>query len=159
MAGEEGMPSGGYVTRITNDDREVEMDDNLQLVGSYLGNLKNMALDMGDTIENQNKQIDRIGDKSEVGIKRVEAANKRTQDLIRRAWYSSWKFSFFVLFNIFFYLNNIACMSVFMFSFNNMKLKTSNYSFERNWDLELWKNTNAYWHKNWRSIDGLSSGI
>ncbi|CAF1527630.1 unnamed protein product, partial [Adineta steineri] len=29
MAGEEGMPSKGYITRITNDDREEEMDDNL----------------------------------------------------------------------------------------------------------------------------------
>ena len=79
------MSNGGYITRITEDDREVEMDDNLQLVGSYLGNLKNMALDMGDTIHNQNKQIDRIGDKAELGSRRVESANKRTQDLIRRA--------------------------------------------------------------------------
>jgi hypothetical protein len=85
MSGEEGMPKSGYITRITNDDREVEMDDNLQLVGSYLGNLKNMALDMGDTIHNQNKQIDRIADKTEAGSTRVDVANKRTQDLIRRA--------------------------------------------------------------------------
>ena len=85
MSGEQGIPNGGYITRITEDDREVEMDDNLQLVGSYLGNLKNMALDMGDTIHNQNKQIDRIGDKAEMGSRRVESANKRTQDLIRRA--------------------------------------------------------------------------
>lgn len=85
MSGEQGIPNGGYITRITEDDREVEMDDNLQLVGSYLGNLKNMALDMGDTIHNQNKQIDRIGDKAEAGSQRIESANKRTQDLIRRA--------------------------------------------------------------------------
>ncbi|CAF1256375.1 unnamed protein product [Adineta ricciae] len=85
MAGEEGMPSKGYITRITNDDREDEMDDNLQLVGSYLGNLKNMALDMGDTIENQNKQLDRIADKTDVGQIRIDGANKKAQDLIRRA--------------------------------------------------------------------------
>jgi len=85
MAGDEGMPTTGYITRITNDDREEEMDDNLQLVGSYLGNLKNMALDMGDTIISQNNQIERIADKSEVGIVRIDSANKRTQDLIRRA--------------------------------------------------------------------------
>ncbi|CAF4376407.1 unnamed protein product [Rotaria socialis] len=85
MANDEGMPQGGYITRITNDDRETEMDDNLQLVSSYLGNLKNMALDMGETIEGQNKVIDRIAEKSEVGIVRVDAANKRTKDLIRRA--------------------------------------------------------------------------
>ena len=85
MAGEEGMPTGGYITRITNDDREVEMDDNLQLVSSYLGNLKNMALDMGDTIENQNKQLDRIADKNEVALDRVGAATKRTEKILRNA--------------------------------------------------------------------------
>ncbi|CAF1072473.1 unnamed protein product [Adineta steineri] len=84
MAGEEGMPSKGYITRITNDDREEEMDDNLQLVGSFIGNLKNMALDMGDTITNQSKQIDAISKKAESGSERVEAANKRTNILLRK---------------------------------------------------------------------------
>jgi synaptosomal-associated protein 25 len=82
---DEGMPSSGYITRITNDDREEEMDDNLQIVSSYLGNLKNIALDMGDTIGNQNQQIDRIQQKNEAGLERVAAANKRTQDILRRA--------------------------------------------------------------------------
>jgi hypothetical protein len=85
MAGEEGIQTSGYITRITNDDREEEMDDNLQLVGSYLGNLKNMALDMGDTITNQNTQLGRIGDHTDAGIDRVAAANKRTQVLLRKA--------------------------------------------------------------------------
>ncbi|NXQ18346.1 SNP23 protein, partial [Peucedramus taeniatus] len=53
-------PSGGYITRITNDAREDEMDENLTQVGNILGNLKNMALDMGNEIDAQNKQIDRI---------------------------------------------------------------------------------------------------
>jgi synaptosomal-associated protein 25 len=85
MAGDEGMPTSGYITRITNDDREEEMDDNLQLVSSYLGNLKNTALDMQDTISNQNKQIDRIADKNESGLDRVNAANKRTQAVLRKS--------------------------------------------------------------------------
>ncbi|NXA44382.1 SNP23 protein, partial [Nothocercus julius] len=55
-----GGPSGGYITRITNDAREEEMDENLTQVGNILGNLKNMALDMGNEIDAQNKQIDRI---------------------------------------------------------------------------------------------------
>ncbi|NXL78550.1 SNP23 protein, partial [Leptocoma aspasia] len=55
-----GGPSGGYITRITNDAREDEMDENLTQVGNILGNLKNMALDMGNEIDAQNKQIDRI---------------------------------------------------------------------------------------------------
>lgn len=84
MANDEGMPQSGYITRITNDDRETEMDENLQLVGSYLGNLKNMALDMGDTIQNQNKTIERIADKSDAGINRVDAANKEAKDILKR---------------------------------------------------------------------------
>ncbi len=84
--GDEGMPTGGYITRINkDDDREEEMDDNLQLVSSYLGNLKNIALDMNDTITNQTKQIDRITDKSDSGVDRVNAANKQTQKILRKA--------------------------------------------------------------------------
>ncbi len=86
MSGDEGMPTGGYITRINkDDDREEEMDDNLQLVSSYLGNLKNIALDMNDTITNQTKQIDRITDKSDSGVDRVNAANKQTQKILRKA--------------------------------------------------------------------------
>jgi synaptosomal-associated protein 23 len=48
---------------ITNDAREDEMEENLTQVGSILGNLKNMALDMGNEIEAQNRQIDRITEK------------------------------------------------------------------------------------------------
>ena len=39
------------------------MEENLTQVGSILGNLKNMALDMGNEIEAQNRQIDRITEK------------------------------------------------------------------------------------------------
>jgi hypothetical protein len=61
------------------------MDDNLQLVSSYLGNLKNIALDIGDTITNHNQQIDRIADKTEDGIERVKFADKRAQKILRRS--------------------------------------------------------------------------
>jgi archaellum component FlaC len=54
------------VQRINNDAREDEMEDNMQMVGSVLGNLKNMAQDMGSEIERQNKQLDRIGNKVSV---------------------------------------------------------------------------------------------
>lgn len=55
-----------YWDRITNDAREDEMDENLTQVGNILGNLKNMALDMGNEIDAQNKQIDRINVKVSV---------------------------------------------------------------------------------------------
>ena len=46
--------------RITNDYREDEMEENMAGVGNILGNLKNMATDMGAEIEKQNKQLDLI---------------------------------------------------------------------------------------------------
>jgi len=46
--------------RITNDAREDEMEENLQQVSTMIGNLRNMACDMGNEISNQNNQIDRI---------------------------------------------------------------------------------------------------
>ena len=51
--------------RITNDAREDEMEENMQQVGSVLGNLKNMATDMGEEIERQNRQLDKVGAKVE----------------------------------------------------------------------------------------------
>ena len=36
------------------------MEENLTQVGSILGNLRSMALDMGNEIDTQNVQIDRI---------------------------------------------------------------------------------------------------
>lgn len=52
--------------RVTNDAREDEMEENLSHVGSIIGNLKSMALDMGNEIDTQNVQIERIGGKVEL---------------------------------------------------------------------------------------------
>lgn len=49
--------------RITNDARETEMDENLGQVNTMIGNLRNMALDMGSELENQNIQIEKIKSK------------------------------------------------------------------------------------------------
>ena len=48
------------ICRITNDAREDEMEENLQQVSTMIGNLRNMACDMGNEISNQNAQIERI---------------------------------------------------------------------------------------------------
>ena len=61
--GAPGGQNGQYVTRITNCAREDEMDDNLGAVSNILGDLKNMAQDMGEEIGRQNKQVERITDK------------------------------------------------------------------------------------------------
>lgn len=49
--------------RVTNDARETEMDENLEQVSGIIGNLRHMALDMGNEIDTQNRQIDRIMEK------------------------------------------------------------------------------------------------
>lgn len=49
--------------RITNDAREEEMEDNMGQVNTMIGNLRNMAIDMGSELENQNRQIDRVNRK------------------------------------------------------------------------------------------------
>lgn len=51
------------IFRITNDAREDEMEDNMGQVNTMIGNLRNMALDMGSELENQNRQVDRINRK------------------------------------------------------------------------------------------------
>lgn len=77
-----GAASGNYVTRITNDAREDEMEENLTQVGSILGNLKNMALDMGNEIDAQNRQIERISEKADTNRDRIDVANARAKKLI-----------------------------------------------------------------------------
>ncbi|CAH1786662.1 unnamed protein product [Owenia fusiformis] len=76
-------PGGGYITRVTNDAREDEMEENLQQVGGIVGNLKMMAMDMGNTIDSQNKQLDRTTHKANVADDRVKGANQRAMKLIK----------------------------------------------------------------------------
>lgn len=77
-----GVASGGYIKRITNDAREDEMEENLTQVGSILGNLKNMALDMGNEIDAQNQQIQKITEKADTNKNRIDIANTRAKKLI-----------------------------------------------------------------------------
>lgn len=77
-----GTAGGGYIKRITNDAREDEMEENLTQVGSILGNLKNMALDMGNEIDAQNQQIQRITEKADTNKDRIDIANTRAKKLI-----------------------------------------------------------------------------
>ncbi|KAJ8401131.1 hypothetical protein AAFF_G00387130 [Aldrovandia affinis] len=76
-------PSGPYIKRITDDAREDEMEENLDQVGSIIGNLKTMAMDMGSEIDKQNTQIDRITDKADMNKSRIDEANQRANKLIK----------------------------------------------------------------------------
>lgn len=61
------MTPGFLLFRITNDDAEKEMEENMVQVGSILVNLRSMALDVGNEIDIQNKQMDKIMDKVSEG--------------------------------------------------------------------------------------------
>ncbi|GAU97341.1 hypothetical protein RvY_08660-2 [Ramazzottius varieornatus] len=78
-------PTGGYITKITNDDRENEMEDNLCQVSTMVTNLRNMACDMGGELDTQVKQIERLGHKGESNATRVTEANKKADKLIAKA--------------------------------------------------------------------------
>lgn len=79
------QPRGGHIQRITNDAREDEMDQNIDLVSQAVGNLKNMALDMGDTLEQQNKQLDDINEMAEMNQERIRGAHERAKAINRKA--------------------------------------------------------------------------
>ena len=74
-----------YIQHITNDVREDEMDANMEAISGAVGNLKNMALDMGDALEGQNRQIDRINAKAETTDERLVDANRRAKKIHRNA--------------------------------------------------------------------------
>lgn len=81
--GQAPQPSGPYIKRITNDAREDEMEENMEQVGSIIGNLKNMAIEMGTEIDQQNKSIDRITEKADMNKVRIDEANQRANKLIK----------------------------------------------------------------------------
>lgn len=52
-----------FYFRITKDAREDDMEENMGQVSTMIGNLRNMAIDMGSEISSQNAQLDRINQK------------------------------------------------------------------------------------------------
>lgn len=54
------LAGGPLVAKITKDSREDEMEENMQQVNSMIGNLKNMAMDMGQEIRAQNAQMKKM---------------------------------------------------------------------------------------------------
>ncbi|GIY19502.1 synaptosomal-associated protein 25 [Caerostris extrusa] len=77
-----GPTTGGYVQKITHDAREDEMEENMTQVSSIIGNLKNMALDMGNEIDSQNQQLDRINMKAQSNETHIVNANARASKLL-----------------------------------------------------------------------------
>ncbi|CAG0880623.1 unnamed protein product [Darwinula stevensoni] len=77
------IANSGYIARITKDAREDEMEDNMQQVNQMIGNLRNMAIDMGSEIENQNRQLDTINQKATSNETRIGMANTRAGKILR----------------------------------------------------------------------------
>ena len=77
------IPSGAFVAKITNDAREEEMEENMEQVSAMIGNLRNMANDMGGELHNQNAQLDRINLKASSDITRVKMANDTAAQLMK----------------------------------------------------------------------------
>ncbi|XP_037828724.1 synaptosomal-associated protein 25 isoform X1 [Lucilia sericata] len=75
-------PSSGYITRITNDAREDEMDSNLCQVNNILGTLRNMAVDMNSDLTKQNTQIERITAKGDANSVRLDQVNISANKMI-----------------------------------------------------------------------------
>ena len=86
-------------SRVTNDDREEEMEENMQLVNTmigkrdimflveklmpfYKGNLRNMAVDMGSELGNQNQLLEETINNATTTEIRVKSANERAGKLL-----------------------------------------------------------------------------
>ncbi|XP_026141592.1 synaptosomal-associated protein 23-like [Carassius auratus] len=71
--------SGPYIKRITDDDREDEMEENLSQVVDHVAILKNMALGLNNKIEDQIQIIDRVNNEITTVTSEVAAAEKRAR--------------------------------------------------------------------------------
>ncbi|XP_043118904.1 synaptosomal-associated protein 23-like [Puntigrus tetrazona] len=71
--------TGPYINRITNDEREEEMEGNLSQVVHHVEILKNMALDLSNKIEDQIQIIDHVNDEITTITSEVAAAEKQAR--------------------------------------------------------------------------------
>lgn len=78
-----GPMSTTFIAKITKDAREDEMEDNMGQVSNMITNLRNMAVDMGSEINNQNNQLSRINDKGVSNEIRIKQANERASVLLK----------------------------------------------------------------------------
>ncbi|XP_021963864.1 synaptosomal-associated protein 25 isoform X2 [Folsomia candida] len=85
VSGSNSSASGPYIQKIVGDAREDEMDDNMGQVSTMIGNLRNMAIDMGTEIEGQNQQVDRINLKAQSNETRIKLANDRANKILTKS--------------------------------------------------------------------------
>lgn len=75
-------PSGPFITRILDDDREDEMDQNLGQVSNIVGELKAMATDMNSEIKTHNVKLDAMAKKTVDNQARLEAAQMQATRIV-----------------------------------------------------------------------------
>ncbi|KAK7873082.1 hypothetical protein R5R35_000363 [Gryllus longicercus] len=76
-------PQTGYIGKITNDARETEMEENMEEVSAMVGNMRNMALDIGNALSNQEVLINRIQRKADSNVHSVAEANEKAHALLK----------------------------------------------------------------------------
>ena len=80
---EDGVRREDYITRITDDAREDEMEYNMQVVNNLLGSLKTKAEVIQGEVDRQNKQFDKTDVKTSDTGERIRKANKRAENLLK----------------------------------------------------------------------------
>ncbi|CAH8429679.1 unnamed protein product [Schistosoma rodhaini] len=78
--------SGPFITRITNDAREDEMEQNLQQVSGMVSQLHSMATDMNQEITTHNQILDRIDQKAQYNQSQLEFAQKKADKILGQSW-------------------------------------------------------------------------
>eukprot|EP00118_Oscarella_pearsei_P002303 m.10159 g.10159 ORF g.10159 m.10159 type:complete len:207 (+) comp21979_c0_seq1:323-943(+) len=82
--GRAGGGEGPFIQHVLADDREEEMDENLHAISGLVGQMKNVAMDMGTELERQNVQIGGITDKTEFTDFRTSKANRAVRKELRK---------------------------------------------------------------------------
>ncbi|VDD75544.1 unnamed protein product [Mesocestoides corti] len=81
-AGDFSKPDGPFIQRILDDDRETEMEQNLNHVSNIVGELKTMAVDMNQEIAIHNQKLDVIGAKTDDNKIRLTAAQSQATRIV-----------------------------------------------------------------------------
>ncbi|KAM7539108.1 hypothetical protein Aperf_G00000057995 [Anoplocephala perfoliata] len=76
------QPEGPFITRILDDDRETEMENNLNHVSNIVGELKTMATDMNQEIKIHNKKLDDIAAKTDDNQLRLNVAQSQANRIV-----------------------------------------------------------------------------
>ena len=80
--GQQGATGQARMQRILDDEREDEMEANLNVVGDILADLKVQTTQMGTTLDQHNEQLKRIDKKTDRNLEVLDDVNRRTEKLL-----------------------------------------------------------------------------